>query len=222
MSLAIRPVHHVGEDLLLAYAAGSVTGERALICAVHLSFCPECRNLVAAAEKVAGAILEESPDPSESPMPVPTELGCTEFSPLNGVNGADGGMPTLPEPLRSAAGALELGKAWRNVWFGVRERPIGGFGPSARLMWIPAGRRMPRHDHGGEELTLVLQGSFSDGTGVYCVGDIQTGLPGLDHQPKAGPEGPCICLVVESGGLKLSGLLGRLAEWGGTSGQAKS
>lgn len=203
------PVHHPDDEFLAAYAAGSVTGARALIAAAHLTYCGQCRRTVAAAECVGGELLEQLPgvETQDNVLPeLSTTQSDTPAAPLSG------DFPFAPKPLRAL---LQAGSArWVQVWFGVKELPIQGYGPEARLLWIPAGRRMPRHDHHGEEMTLVLQGSFSDATGRYGAGDLQIGGPGLDHQPHAGTEGPCVCLVVESSGLKLSGWLGRLVSWG--------
>ena len=213
MQTSFVPVHHPAEELLHAYAAGTVTGARALIVATHLVYCPQCRAQVSAVESVGGEILDredghwagECPD-APAAVPGSPALVCT---------GPD--IDFAPRHLRTALEGSQ-GK-WNNVWFGVKELPIPHYGGAARLLWIPKGRRMPRHDHFGEEMTLVLTGSFSDATGRYRTGDFQTGAPGLDHQPWAGKDGPCVCLVVEQGGLKLSGWLGRLVEWrGGQSG----
>lgn len=193
---------------MLGYAAGSVSGARALILATHLAYCPDCRAQVAAAETISGEMLDretghltgEMPEVPPKPLDTSLSVASNEFD-------------FAPRHLRTVLASGPA--AWVNVWFGVKEMPVPGFGPTARLLWIPKGRRMPRHDHHGEEMTLVLKGSFSDATGLYGVGDFQTGAPGLDHQPHAGTDGPCICLVVEQGGLKLSGWLGRLVEWRG-------
>jgi putative transcriptional regulator len=210
------PDHHPGDDMLLDYAAGRLTGARALVVATHLAYCPACRTQVQAAEVIGGECfeLEHGVDLSSVPDPEIVRQPAT-----NDVLVPEGGpFAFAPRHLRALLAAS--GGEWVNVWFGVKEMPISGFSPSARLLWIPAGRRMPRHDHRGDEMTLVLKGSFSDATGRYAAGDLQVGGPGLDHQPLAGVEGPCICLVAEEGGLKLSGWLGRLVAWrGGQAGR---
>ncbi len=49
---------------------------------------------------------------------------------------------------------------------------IAATGYRARLIRLKAGRGVPRHTHGGSELTVVLEGSFSDETGHYARGDL--------------------------------------------------
>lgn len=215
MEQRTTPMHHPDEEFLAAYAAGAVTGAQALIAATHLTFCSVCRTSVAAFERVGGEMLEQVPG-VDTQTDVFPDLGAAVASEPQAQDTND--FPYAPRPLRSLLTA-HAGQ-WLPVWFGVKELPIPGFAPEARLLWIPAGRRMPRHDHNGEEMTLVLRGSFSDATGRYGMGDLQIGMPGLDHQPHAGAEGPCVCLVVESGGLKLSGWLGRLVSWRSRKGSA--
>lgn len=209
------PSHHPDEELLLQYAAGNLTGGRALIIATHLAYCRVCRGHVAAAEVVGGEMLENEAgaDVASAQEPPAADLGDPQFAKTV----QETHFAFAPNHLRTLL--QDSGEKWINVWFGVKELPIPGFTPVARLLWIPAGRRMPRHDHQGEEMTLVLKGSFTDATGRFAAGDLQVGLPGLDHQPHAGTESDCVCLVVEQGGLKLSGWLGRLVAWRGGRGE---
>jgi putative transcriptional regulator len=79
-----------------------------------------------------------------------------------------------------------------------------------RLLAIEPGKRMPRHTHEGQELTLVLQGSFADATGAYAKGDVATADASIDHQPQAGGRELCLCLAVEDAPLRLTGFNGAL------------
>ena len=94
---------------------------------------------------------------------------------------------------------------WRSKLGGVRGRKINRLcepGVDARLLKIQPGAAIPHHDHSGQELTLVLQGGFSDETGVYHRGDVCTGEAGKPHTP-VGLEGePCICFAVSLGGYR--------------------
>jgi putative transcriptional regulator len=211
-----KPKHHPEPEQLMAYAAGRETGGKALMLATHLAMCPACRAAVHAAETIGGELLdiEAGIEPDAQP----------DLDRASAASDAVQSAPShlrFPQPLRSLISAAEEGAGWRNIWFGVKELALPGYEPQARLLWIPAGRRMPRHDHNGEEFTLVLKGSFSDRTGSYHPGDLQVGVPGLDHQPQAGRQEDCVCLVVEQGGLRLSGWLGRLVGWSSDRTSAK-
>ena len=71
---------------------------------------------------------------------------------------------------------------------------------------------MPDHGHNGMELTLVLQGAFSDEDGYFARGDIEIAHEDVDHMPVADISQDCICLAVTDAPLRFKGLLPRLAQ----------
>ena len=64
------------------------------------------------------------------------------------------------------------------------------------LYHIKAGGSIPQHTHKGTELTLVLDGSFSDEEGVYHEGDFLMRDAEHIHTPTAARTGDCICVGV--------------------------
>ena len=65
-----------------------------------------------------------------------------------------------------------------------------------RLMRLAPHQQTPLHRHGGREMTLVLEGGFSDHTGSYRKGDlVVVDDPTFVHQPRAGEHG-CLCLIL--------------------------
>ena len=64
------------------------------------------------------------------------------------------------------------------------------------LYHIKAGGRIPEHTHRGSEMTLVLEGGFSDSEGSYHQGDFIFRQPGDVHAPTALQSEDCICLAV--------------------------
>ena len=63
------------------------------------------------------------------------------------------------------------------------------------LYKIKPGGKIPPHEHRGDELALVLKGSFSDQKGVYQQGDFLLRTEGESHRPlqiRPGfPRKPC-------------------------------
>jgi putative transcriptional regulator len=80
------------------------------------------------------------------------------------------------------------------------------------LLYIPPGQAVPDHSHNGLELTLVLQGSFSDETGRFGVGDLEIADQDLEHTPIADAGPPCICLAATDAPLRFNALLPRLLQ----------
>ncbi len=121
-----------------------------------------------------------------------------------------GELTDLPDPIREAVYAvIQAGGRWLFSGPGLRrlEIPTGGEGKTL-LLRIEPGAGVGRHDHNGDEYTLVLTGSFQDGFDRYGPGDVNIGRPGFVHQPIADPGPVCYALGVEFGGAKFDGLLG--------------
>lgn len=202
--------HHISDELLLSYAAGSLSEGWSLAVATHLALCPECRKRLAEAERVGGAMLEAVD---------PTEIDATSLDAImdriDG-DGAEAEAPKakrasaagsiFPEPLRSYVGE-ESAMRWK--WLGAAQQirlKTGDSSTSVRLLKIPAGQPMPTHGHRGPELTLVLAGSFSDEHGTFARGDVEEADEDVEHQPIADPGEDCICLAVTDAPLRLRGI----------------
>ena len=73
------------------------------------------------------------------------------------------------------------------------------------LLRIRAGGFIPTHRHRGTEMTLVLQGGFSDATGTYHRGDFLMRGSEDEHAPRALDDEDCICLAVLDAPLRFTG-----------------
>ena len=62
------------------------------------------------------------------------------------------------------------------------------------LFCIKAGGHVPHHRHKGDEITVILKGSFSDHEGKYGVGDFVVRTRGETHKPVASQDQDCLCL----------------------------
>ena len=216
------PSHHPGDALLIDYAGGALSEGAALAVATHLAFCPGCRRTAVEMEAVGGALLDGlepenmSPDcldavfaridgdrPPGSPLPSCRPVGVQPAPTVSP-------RPPLPEPLRGyLPGGTENG-CWRFLQRGMRFLEIAaGRTGTTRLIRMTGGVVVPRHTHGEIELTVVLEGGFSDASGRFQPGDIAVGDPSIDHRPVSDPEG-CLCLAATVGGLRLTGPVGRL------------
>lgn len=74
------------------------------------------------------------------------------------------------------------------------------------LQKLSPNAKVGHHDHKGNEITVVLKGSFSDQNGVYLPGDFLFKTPGNEHRPIASSDGDCICLTVADAPVKFRGL----------------
>lgn len=201
--------HHVPDHLLAAYASCSLPDTFALVVASHISMCPLCRAGMEAHNLVGGILLDGSLSENLS-----STLKSDVISLLD--------QPFRPEPVHERRGifpgplnAILKGQkpTWKKLGMGVRQSILSaGKEGSVRLLWIPPGQHVPDHGHNGLELTLVLQGSFSDETGHFGVGDLETGDEDLEHRPVAGAETPCICLAATDAALRFNAFIPKLLQ----------
>ena len=212
------PTHHPTQEILAGYAAGNLAEPFALLAATHLSFCPSCRGDVAEFEAIGGALLEDMAPEELGEERLRRALeGMAKFEPVASAPAEQTShLPAelegrLPEPLRSYVAREGSALHWRRhrrLW---DARLLPGRGRiTTRLLRIKAGAAMPRHTHGGAELTLVLGGAFSDELGRYGPGDVAFADASVVHRPVAEPGEDCLCLAVHDGPLRLAGWSGRM------------
>ena len=209
--------HHVPDELLLAYAAGSAPEAWSLLVATHLSICSSCRAMVTKTERFGGILLDNL-----APEMLSEDAFDMLVQKIDGQGGVkDAGVKpvvqvpsVLPEPLRSYVGGDLHTLKWRRLGKGAFHVPIdtNDRKAKARLLKVPAGRPVPMHGHNGDELTLVLMGSFSTYQGEFFRGDVEAADRDVEHMPVAGPEEDCICLAVTDAPLRFKTLGARLVQ----------
>jgi len=232
------PTHSLDDSILLDYAAGSCSEAVSLVVASHLTLCPEARARYAAFEDMGGAMLDAMEpaeiegdaladclaliDAEESGTPGARDLAAKAVDAI-----AEAPMPCgpaarpaapgrhaidrVPAPLRGYIGGDLESRPWRPVMRGLDELPIAVDGvATVKLLRIRGGTAMPRHTHSGTEMTLVLEGGFSDERGHFLRGDVAVTDAAVDHRPVADPGEDCYCLTVTDAPLRLTGPIGRL------------
>jgi len=200
--------HHLDDATLLAFAAGTLPPELSLVAAAHLDACPRCRRELALLETLGAAMLEDLPAAElsrDAPAPGAHEVeaqGQRRALPPSAAPAIPGLPRTIAGLLPAAYEALPWRRLGRGLWRydltvpgAARERGGG----SVYLLKASRGTTIPEHSHAGGELTLVLEGAFSDSTGRYAVGDIADLDDHNAHTPVACPDAGCICIVGEEG-----------------------
>ena len=206
-------IHHPDPSSLMTYAAGSLPESGAMVIACHLSGCEHCRKMVSDAEEVGRALLEQlEPVPmsegSRSQMLAMLDPFEPESSPP--IFRKDAG--NIPAPLQPMLGEDFRKLHWRTLAPGMKQFVIPVSAGKLRLLKIAPGTSMPKHSHTGSELTLVLQGSYSDELGRFCAGDVADLDGDVSHQPMVDTHEDCICLIATDAPLKFTGLIPRLLQ----------
>lgn len=202
--------HHLTDTLLMAYAAGNLPEAFSLVVATHVSMCDDCRAQLASFEAVGGAVMATSDQVEMSDGALQSVLARLTAQDARPVVPKPG---LFPAPLAQYVGGDLSAVKWKPIGMGVRQAILPtGKGATARLLYIPAGQSVPDHGHRGTELTLVLQGAFSDTSDRFAKGDVEVATEDLEHQPKAEAGSDCICLAATDAALRFSGFLPRMLQ----------
>ncbi|MDO6563344.1 ChrR family anti-sigma-E factor [Amphritea sp. 1_MG-2023] len=211
--------HHLDEATLMSYSAGSLSQGMALVVAAHLSYCSECRERARLSDAVGGVLLESLEEQSVADDMLASILSQLDQSPPDLADQQPVRTPPsfidpeIPAPLREYVdGSLDQ-LPWKRIVPGVAyyDMPWEGRGVS-RLLRIAPGKSMLTHTHHGNELTLVLRGSFSDEVGRFQVGDIADLDDQIEHQPLVDSQEDCICLIATDAPLRFTTLFGKLVQ----------
>lgn len=218
------PDHHAPDEILIAYAAGSLGASESLLVACHLTLCPRCRAVVADAEAMGAALLAADPAPLASPTAAAAPLLDAMLARLDEEGEEDAGAPStrapatvdprgiVPAPLFRLIGDIDAAP-WRRLLRGIYslDVPAQGEDRYVKLFRFDAGLRVPRHAHPGFEGTLVLSGGFTDDDGHHVRGDLSVLDETRPHEQHIDDDGPCTWLLVADGAPIPRTLLGWIA-----------
>lgn len=206
------------EMLLMQYAAGALSPYEALMVAAHVSVNPESRRKISRYEAEGGRMICD-----EKPAPVKSDCldsvlrkidGCGEnnLSSPSPHNYSDDSLSLkIPAPvldlLYRSCGNKKL--CWQQVAQGIRKIDLNVCTSEPRrrrlrLIHLMPGQATPLHAHAGREVTVVLDGGFTDCTGHYAKGDIViVDDPRFVHSPKADDTG-CLSLTLTDAPLRFT------------------
>ncbi len=196
------------DGLMARYVAGTLPYPAHVLVQSHLELQPTNRGFVRGLEAMAGMVLDE--------MAVDQPVADRDRR-LDAIFASAAPAPALAEPatssimpraLRDFVGFDVADVPWRTKLPGFREYDIGDIdGCHVSMFWIRPGRPIPSHTHEGSELSLVLDGAFTDTNGRYGRGDISIANESIDHRPVAEKERPCIGFAVTDAPLRFTGSL---------------
>lgn len=215
----MKPSHHPNDDMIMHYAAATLSEGASLVIGVHIAVCEQCRARVETFEAVGGAILgalgpaQMRPDSyakvlqridaeDETTLPAPARVA--EIVPEI--------VPGLPVP----AGLREyrIGR-WRTLAPGLKISRITSPAKSSMNVFMlraAPGTSLLEHGHTDDEYLCVLKGSFTDQAGRHQPGDMAVADASIAHKPIVDQGGECICVVALEGKLRLRSMIGRVLQ----------
>ena len=112
----------------------------------------------------------------------------------------------LPRVLAKAA---STGLTWNKLRCGIDQASVElDHETQCGFDYFNPGAKSPDHSHHGREITLVLDGRFSDELGDYKAADFI--LRDREHQHQPQSDGGCLCFSLLDKPIKLTGRIARL------------
>lgn len=211
----MKPHHHLDAATLIGYSASALPTAFAAVVSAHLSACAVCREQWRAADYVGGHLLEQQEGAALSPATRERLLSRlqTEAAPVETDTPATTTAhdpDALPQPLWPYFGKSYRALRWRMIGPGIHHIRANGVDDGhLMLLRVGPGRSLPMHSHGGNELTMILQGAYDDALGHFAPGDVADLDSDTEHQPVTSPGVPCICVAATDAPLRFSGWLAR-------------
>ncbi|MEM1362115.1 MAG: ChrR family anti-sigma-E factor [Pseudomonadota bacterium] len=205
--------HHLPDEILMAYSAGTLPEAFNLVVATHVSLSDESRARLDTYDTLGGAVLESTDSVMMSDGSLEATLAMIGDAGVVPPIREDHAPGIFPAPLQDYVGGDLDAVKWRPVGMGVKQAILKtSRDASVRLLNIPSGVAMPDHGHHGTEMTLVLQGAFEDEVDRFTRGDVEIADEDLHHTPVAIGDEDCICLAASDARLKFNALLPRLVQ----------
>ncbi|WP_394189776.1 ChrR family anti-sigma-E factor [Pseudoalteromonas atlantica] len=209
--------HHPTDEILSQFVSADLPASLSVAVAIHVDMCPCCKSKVAAIEakkaeqvftdesinnflaeeEFEGAsdlldaiTMDESVDEIYEVKPQSININDQEYQ--------------LPRSLSRIPHSkfMQMGKLSRS------RVALDDGSLRSSLLHIAADGEIPEHTHTGFELTLLLEGEFSDETGKYVPGDFMM-LDGRHNHTPVTKEG-CLCFTVVSSALHFNKGLSKL------------
>lgn len=216
--------YHPTDNQLIEFSAGNLDWALGIVVSAHIQLCPQCRKKIIEFNSIGGAALSQA-----KPVAVADSAFSNVMQKIKTASEtSDANIPKdelkqSHSPCTSSTKEC-LPPVVRKLL--PKNKPLkwSFAAPSLRAARLETGQtdyevcfhkilrggKVAEHDHADLEVTLVLEGSFSDDKGNYVAGDFIVKQPGEVHRPMAAQDQDCLCLTVVAGPAQLTGLLGKV------------
>ncbi|MEX2321140.1 MAG: ChrR family anti-sigma-E factor, partial [Saccharospirillum sp.] len=196
---------------LVEFAAGTCHTGMSVAISVHLHYCAQCRVALSELESTSAVLFEQ-----QAAAPVADSAFDLLMQRIQHEPAVEPVVKPVSRRFPKALATLlpesldELD--WRQPMKNLRVSHLmtDESGMIIGLHHMKAGGQVPNHYHRGDEISVVLEGGFSDQLGSYGVGDFIVRTPSDTHSPRADAHEDCLMLSVVTAPVKLTGVLGWL------------
>ena len=199
--------YHPDARLLNEFSAGTLPLAQSTCVSIHLDYCSHCRRQHRQLQQMGAAMFDRlAPAQVDDSLLQGVMARLDEPAPLSHElrSAPDDDTPALMQRLMTGDYA-DL--PWKKMTSALHVTQLKTGDPAHEfaLYHIKAGGSVPQHTHRGTELTLVLDGSFSDEEGVYQQGDFLIRDAEHVHTPTATQSADCICIGVLDAPIRFTG-----------------
>jgi putative transcriptional regulator len=210
--------NHPAGELLAAYAAASLPLSQALCISVHLEHCSECTQNLHRLNQLGSELMLKaqpappSPDLKHKLLDLIGQNSIDEVTNRVFSSHTNANNRSLPRCLHQFIQTGYKDVLWKRLSSDIHSYELCRDQNNAKveLLRIQPGGTSGTHTHMGDEYTVILEGSFSDESGLYHQGDFLVRDSRHQHTPVATNDKECICLAVTEAPIQLTGFFGRL------------
>ena len=208
-----KTLNHPKDDLLAAYSAGSLPLSQALCISTHIEHCTECARKLQRLNRVGSELMQQL-----KPAPASEALRNKLFEQLDSLHEDEADVSvqqtdsSVPRCLQQFVPSDYSALPWRRVSAAIHSVELcrDFNGAKVELLKIKPGGAAHTHTHLGDEYTVILEGGFSDESGLYGEGDFLLRDQSDKHTPVATQDRECICLAVTEGPIQFTGFFSRM------------
>lgn len=208
---------HPTQEQLVDFVEGNCSPSLALVVSAHSDMCSKCKKHI---DLLQASIGEDTLEGSE--IDVKPNFGSmladiTSLPQAERIAIRNKGLPkieldgrqfTLP---RALGRYVEKTGSWSHLLGNLWQAPVDlGEVGKANFIYMKKGGRVPEHTHRGNELTLVIDGEFSDGLAEYDTGDFIRMNENNTHAPHSEASEGCLVFSIVDAPLHFTSGIARL------------
>lgn len=202
--------YHPDTRFITDYAAGTLPLSQALCVSAHLHYCSACRSRAHSLTDLGAGLMDKLEPEKLSPGSFEkiklrlsqqvagskNDDASTEQITIDKTKSRSRSENDLPRAINSYTGGSLGSLNWASIGKSFKYSNLNTMDHKREttLFHIKAGGSIPKHHHRGDEITVVLKGSFSDADDHYHQGDFIIRTQGETHTPVASQDKDCLCL----------------------------
>lgn len=198
---------HPELDLLTEYTAGNLPLAQAACVSAHMNYCDQCQRTAGQLQDLGAVMFDALQGEPVGDAQLDAVLArLDDVPPLSYAKPETGAVGRTPAILQRLMSGDFSDLTWKKITrtLSISYLKTGDPNYEFALYHIKAGGKIPEHTHRGTEMTLVLEGGFSDADGSYDQGDFIFRQATDVHAPTALQSEDCICLAVLDAPLKFT------------------